>query len=1017
MMTFSESSTIQAGLLARLSQPDIGWSTVSAESLARDRTQALVEPEVVAALLRLNPLVARKPERVDEILPRLRATVLAVADEGVVRANELMISWLRGLVTHQFIGEGQPAPIRLIDFDDVSNNRLVVSTEVVYEAGTESRRYDIVLWVNGFPLVVGETKTPVKALKSWLNGARDIHDVYERKTPGFFVPNVLSFATEGKDFRYGPVGLPAELWLPWSRTTEEILPLGLKRALRSAELLLTPAMVLEMLRTYTLYSTVRIGQAARAIKIVARYPQVEGVEAIVERAKDQAKRQGLIWHHQGSGKTFLMAFACGKLRREVPGATVVVVLDRLDLIEQTTREFESAGVRRIRAAETKDQLRKMLSGDQRGVVITTIFRFKDAEELSSRDDIIVLVDEAHRTQEGALGADMRRALPQATYIGMTGTPISDGDRDTYEKFGDPDDPGYVINAYSPDRSIADGATLPLRIEAPRVDLQFDKEALDEAFDEMVAEEGLSESEKEQLARKASKAKTFLKADERVESVCSDIVNHWYRRIRPLGLKAQVVAYDRELCVIYRNEIQRQLDERGDGVESTVVMTTNDKEDPEHWLVYDRKRAAEAQVKARFRDPEDSLSFLIVTAKLLTGFDAPIEGALYLDKPLRSHTLFQALTRTNRRYTNPAGQEKTHGLIVDYVGLGKEIAQAMRIEKRPGEPDPLDTETLKEELKAVLTACLKRFDGIDLSGKGFEVLMDAQERIADPDDKETFAREFLTVQALFELLWPDEDLRPIRKGYGWLAKLYQSVQPAMTPDALLWHRLGAKTLAIVNEHVVSVKVREGDVEHVTIDEETLDALRNLGIGDIEDDGDRPPGRDPKTAIEILDSINARIEQRLRLQDDPRYTSLAERLDRLRRMQIVVAADSIEFLKQILEAARDLVAVDRETAEEEAAETGRTVDEVLDASSLLPEERRGALTQIFEEYKPEVAPEILQRVVADIDAVVMGARFTRWQTSREGERTVKIAIRKALKKFGLPATGELFERAYDYVAENY
>ena len=215
---------------------------------------------------------------------------------------------------------------------------------------------------------------------------------------------------------------------------------------------------------------------------------------------------------------------------------------------------------------------------------------------------------------------------------------------------------------------------------------------------------------------------------------------------------------------------------------------------------------------------------------------------------------------------------------------------------------------------------------------------------------------------------------------------------------------------------SVKVREDGVEHVTIDEETLDALRKLGLGDI-DDEHPPAGGDPKTAEEILDSIRARIEQRLREKDDPRYTSLAERLDKLRQTQLVVAADSIEFLKHLLEVARDLVAVDRETAEEEAAETGQTVEEVMDSAGLLPEERRGALTQIFEEYKPEVAPEILERVVAEIDAVVMGSRFTRWQTSREGERTVKTEIRKALKKFGLPATGELFERAYNYVAENY
>ena len=250
------------------------------------------------------------------------------------------------------------------------------------------------------------------------------------------------------------------MWLPWSRTDEDLLPLGLARALRSVELLLTPETILDVLRTYTLYSTVRVGQAALAIKIIARYQQKEAVEALVERSKDPEKKQGLIWHHQGSGKTFLMAFACGKLRREVPGAIVLVVLDRLDLIEQTQREFESAGVKRIKVAESKDQLQRMLADDQRGVIITTIFRFKEAGLLNERADIVALIDEAHRTQEGTLGMDMRAALPNATWIGMTGTPISEGDRDTYERFGDPDDPDHVLNAYTPERSMA--ARLPPR---------------------------------------------------------------------------------------------------------------------------------------------------------------------------------------------------------------------------------------------------------------------------------------------------------------------------------------------------------------------------------------------------------------------------------------------------------------------------------------------------------------------------------------------------------------------------
>lgn len=1012
MNGFTEASTIQAAVTDRLTQSDLGWTHVHGSNLEREEISPLLEVEVVKALERLNPLIAEQPERSAEILSKIRAAYLSVIDEGLVPANERMMAWLRGLESHQFVGTQQAVPIKLIDFDNPRVNSLIVADEVTFMAGKETNRFDHVLFVNGFPLVVGEDKTPVKKNRSWLNAARDINLTYEVESPGFFVPNVFSFATEGRDLRYGPVGLPAEMWLPWGRTDEPYKPYGLTRALRAVELLLTPEMVLEMLRSYSLYSTLRIGKTTRAIKIIGRYPQVEGVQAVVARAKDPKRKQGLIWHHQGSGKTFLTGFACGKLRREIPGATVVVVLDRLDLIEQTTREFKSAGVERIEEGATRQKLDQLLASDHKGVIITTIFRFEDSGSVNERDDVIVLVDEAHRTQEGLLGMDMRKALPNATYIGLTGTAISEKDRDTFKSFGDPDDPDMVLNRYTPERSIEDGATLPLRVEAARANLQIDTESLDEAFDEMTAEEGLEEAEKEVLARRASHVSTLFKADSRVEAICADIVDHYYNRIEPLGLKAQVVAYDRELCVRYLDEIQRLLDERGDVHEATVVMTVVDKEDPKGWRHFDRDRNEEAKVKARFKDFEDPLKFIIVTAKLLTGFDAPIEGVMYLDKPLRKHTLFQALARTNRRWTNPeTGQEKTTGLIVDYVGLGKEIAEAMQV-KQAGAQTEIEVNPLKQELADALKVALKRFEGVDTTDATFTGLAAAQEKLASEELREEFAREFLKVQAFFELLWPDEDLRPLRVKYRWLARVYESVQPPITSDALLWQRLGAKTLTLINEHVVTVDVRGAVTENVTIDEETLAAMRELGfqpkLG--EGDGAGAEIKTPPTTDEILESIERRINERLAGGDAPRYRSLAERLDELRQSQISNAADSIEFLKSLLEIARDVVAVEREEAEESGVDGEEPV-------GLLPEDTIGALTQIFEEYKPKATPEIIERVVREIDALVRQTRFTGWQASFEGTREVKKAIRSALAKYGLGKEFELFDRAFDYVAEHY
>jgi len=435
-------SAIQDALIERLTKPDLGWHFVPGPDLDRPFDAVLIEADVVAALTRLNPAIAEKPERVDEVLPRVRASILAVRDDGLMAANQRMMGWLRGHETVRYTGTDDFVPVRLIDFEDPRSNSLVVSTEVTYHPGTEERRYDLVLWVNGIPIVVGETKTPVSTTTSWLNGAGDIHAAYEVKTPGFFVPNVLSFATEGKEFRYGSIRQPAEMWLPWSRTTDALPLPGLDAVLSSAALLLRPEMLLDIIRTYTLYSRRSSTTGGHTIKVIPRYQQVEAVDAIVARVKDPSKRQGLVWHHQGSGKTLLMAFAAAKLRQQtdLDAPTILIVLDRLDLIEQVSTEFESVGLPGLRVAKSKEDLRRLLGEDARGVIVTTIFRFADAGLLNERSNIVVMVDEAHRTQEGRLGRDMREALPAANLIGLTGTPISTDDRNTWDTFGDRSDP-------------------------------------------------------------------------------------------------------------------------------------------------------------------------------------------------------------------------------------------------------------------------------------------------------------------------------------------------------------------------------------------------------------------------------------------------------------------------------------------------------------------------------------------------------------------------------------------------
>ncbi|MCU1494274.1 MAG: type site-specific deoxyribonuclease, HsdR family [Acidimicrobiaceae bacterium] len=994
-------AAVQAALVDRLSR--FGWRFVPSGELERQLDDVMVESEVTAVLLRLNPVIAERPERAQDVLTRLRAVLLAVANDGLVATNEEMTAWLCGRRTMRFVDADEYVPVALVDFNDPSANELVVSTEVTYRPGLEERRYDLVLWVNGFPVVVGETKTPDSTSKSWFNGAKDIHGAYERKTPAFFVPNVLSFATEGKELLYGAVRQPPETWLPWSRTTE-LPPLpGLSSVLHSVGLLLSPQMLLEILRTYTLFSRRSSAAGGTEVKIIPRYPQVEAVEAIVARVRDPQRRQGLVWHHQGSGKTLLMAFAAAKLRQQgdLDAPTILMVLDRLELIEQLRSEFTSVGIPAMKVAETKEQLRRLLGEDDaRGVIVTTIFRFAGAGLLNDRRNIVVMVDEAHRTQEGRLGLDMREALPNAKFIGLTGTPISTEDRNTWATFGDPDDPDGVLNHYSVERSIADGATLPIHVETRLVDFHIDAPALDEAFAELAAGEGLDEREAGLLAKRASRVDQVIKSPARVAAVCADIVSHYRAKIAPVGLKAQIVVFDRECCALYHEAITALL---GPGEEATVVMTTA-KDDPETWAAWDRDREAENRVRERFLDADDPLKFVIVTAKLLTGFDAPIEGVLYLDKPLRAHTLFQAVCRTNRRWTNPAtGQEKRYGLVVDYVGMGTELARAVAVaDTGQRKALPADVAELVDVLGGYVATAMARFTGIDRQANGFEQLYAAQERLADRAARDGFAEEFLRAQGLFEFLWPDTAIRPYEADYQWLARIYRSVAPTDAADRLLWHRLGAKTAELIHEHLSDITIVSGGLESVAVDAEVFEALRQMQLWP----KDALEPTNPPTIDEALDRLETRLQAKLiGPNPHPVWRSLSERLEELRRAKVDSAAASVEFLKRLLEVARDVVTAER------ADEEGR-LDEIK-----IVDPDRGALTQILEEYGPPGTPVVVENVVEQIDKIVRPVKGTGWQTSQPGDREVRVQLRLVLKNNGLLPQGDLFDRAYAYIAEHY
>lgn len=442
---FDECNTVEKMVLETLVPC---WTYISADQLGRQYHEAMVESRVSAALVRLNPEIQGQPERADEVIYQLRNIILSVDGMGLVSANEKMTEWFRGEHTMPFGKNGEHTTIRLFDFDNIGNNEFVITNQWIFPKVEGGRRFDIVLLVNGFPLIIGEAKTPVRPAVSWVDGADDICNIYEKAIPQMFVTNVFNFSTEGKCYRYGSVRMPIDMWGPWHAPGKKKEGL-LKHVQNSVRGMLTPEIVLDILKNFTLFAT---DKKHRRIKIICRYQQYEAANLIIQRVLEGKTKKGLIWHFQGSGKSLLMVFAAQKMRlmEQLKNPTVMIVVDRIDLDTQITATFNASEIPNLIGTDSRAELVKLLKDDTRKIIITTIHKFAEADGLlNDRPNIILMVDEAHRTQEGDLGRKMRTALPNAFLFGLTGTPINKADRNTFWACRAGIRAGQIRNAESP----------------------------------------------------------------------------------------------------------------------------------------------------------------------------------------------------------------------------------------------------------------------------------------------------------------------------------------------------------------------------------------------------------------------------------------------------------------------------------------------------------------------------------------------------------------------------------------
>jgi type I restriction enzyme R subunit len=736
--------------------------------------------------------------------------------------------------------------------------------------------------------------------------------------------------------------------------------------------MLRPDVVLDILQNFTLFAT---DKKHRRIKVICRYQQYFTTNQIVDRVVKGYPKKGLIWHFQGSGKSLLMVFAAQKLRlhQKLGNPTVIIVVDRIDLDTQITATFNATDVPNMVGVTTRQELQILLGQDVRKVLITTIHKFGEVDDkLNERSNIIVMVDEAHRTQEGDLGRKMREALPNSFLFGLTGTPINRADKNTFWAFGaDEDEKGYM-SRYSFQDSIRDKATLPLHFEAPEVKLKIDKAAIDEAYRAITGD--LSEQDRDDLAKRAAKMAVLVKNPGRVRAVVNHIVKHFQTKVEPNGFKAQVVAFDRESCVLYKTVMDELI-----GQDASAIVMTSVTSDPIEWKQHVRDKDAEEKLLDRFRDPSDPLKFVIVTSKLLTGFDAPILQAMYLDKPMKDHNLLQAICRTNRTF----GQDKTHGLIVDYIGIFDDVARALNFDEKAVQQVVSNIDELRKVLPLQVEKCLAFFAGVDRTVGGYEGLMAAQQCLPNNEVRDKFAAEYSVLGTIWEALSPDPVLNPYEKNYRWLTQVYESVKPPSGNGRLLWHALGAKTVELINENVHVESVRD-DVDALVMDAEVLEDILKT----------TDPVRKGK---EIEIKLIARLRKHL---GNPKFTALGERLEKVKERHEQGFLTSLEFLKEMLELAKEVVEAEKE------------VDPVEER-----DRAKQALTELFKEAKGTNTHIIVERIVADIDEIVKKVRFPEWQQTTQGERLVQRELRRTLLKYKLHTDQDLFDRAYAYIRQYY
>ncbi|PWH14991.1 MAG: deoxyribonuclease HsdR [Anaerolineae bacterium] len=797
MSLSSERHTVQNPLLRYAIE--CGWSYLPPEEALRLRggeDSPVLRAVLVAQIQRLNPGVVDSVTRAEDVVRRLLGVHPNI--EGNLEAWE----FLKGLKTVFVEAERRERNLRLLDPRNIAANTFHVTDEFSFSNGRFRIRADVVLLINGIPVIVVETKAATRP--EGIAEAFDQIRRYHAQAPELMAQAQLHALTHLVKFFYGPTwNLSRKMLFNWREEWGD--PAGRPEAdfETLVKSFLAPRRVLQVLMDCILF----VRKDGELSKAVLRAHQMRAQDKVIGRASDPQKQRGLIWHTQGSGKTYTMITVAKRLLEEARfhNPTVLMIVDRNELQQQLFQNLEAVGFGHVHVAQSKKHLRELLRGDTRGLIVCMIHKFDDADaNLNTRENIFVLVDEAHRSTGGDLGNFLMGALPNATFIGFTGTPIDQSahGKGTFKVFGS-DDPSGYLDKYSIRESIADGTTVPLHYQMAPNDLLVDRQTMEEQFWAAAELEGVADIEElNRVLDRAVTLKNMLKNRQRVNRIAAFVADHFEQYIRPMGYKAFLVAVDREACCLYKEALDQYLP-----AEMSRVVISRGHDDPPQMRRYHLSDDEETQVRKAFRKPGESPEILIVTEKLLTGYDAPILYAMYLDKPMRDHVLLQALARVNRPYEDEEGRRKTNGLIVDFVGIFDNLERALSFDSQDVSGVVEGIEVLQGHFAELMETA--RTNYLPLSaGKSADKAAEALlEHFRDKERRESFYAYFRELEEAYEILSPDAFLRPFLEDYQRLVEMYRLLRSSYEPHVLVDKSFLRKTAEIVQMHTATDAVHE------------------------------------------------------------------------------------------------------------------------------------------------------------------------------------------------------------------